>query len=100
MIQYRVVLSQEAQDEIESLRRYISEAANPGTANGYIDRVLAHTGKLTNFPHRGSPRDDLRPGTRTISFKRRMTIAYTVDEQDVVVLGFAYGGRNLDDLLS
>lgn len=45
-------------------------------------------------------RDDLRPGLRTISWRRRVTIALVVEEAVVVIVGIFYGGRDFESLLS
>ena len=39
-------------------------------------------------------RDDIRPGLRTISYRRRVIVAFTVDATDVTILGIFYGGRD------
>ena len=44
-------------------------------------------------------RDDLRPGLRTTAWRRRVTIAYVVEEAVVVVVGVYYGGRDFETLL-
>jgi toxin ParE1/3/4 len=54
---------------------------------------------LSEFPKRGTPRDDLRPGLRTIAWRRRVTIAFVVEDADVVVIGLFYGGRDFESLL-
>ncbi len=75
-------------------------AANRHLATGFTDGILDHISQLSEFPNRGTPRDDLRPGLRTIAWRRRVTIAYIVEEHDVVVIGVFYGGRDFEALLS
>jgi hypothetical protein len=36
---------------------------------------------------------------RTISWRRRVTLAFMVEEHDVVVIGAFYGGRDVESLL-
>lgn len=48
---------------------------------------------------RGTRRDDIRPGLRTIGFERRVVIAFHVSARRVEILRFFYGGRNWTDLL-
>jgi toxin ParE1/3/4 len=55
---------------------------------------------LTAFPHRGRTRDDLRPGLRTIGFRRRVVIAFAVFEDAVTVVGIFYGGRDYEAILT
>jgi toxin ParE1/3/4 len=49
-------------------------------------------------PQSGEPVDDLRPGLRTVGFRRRATILFEVDQsrQRVVIHGVYYGGRNVE----
>ena len=54
------------------------------------------------FPHRGTLRDDLRPGLRITHFRKRVAIAITVDDADqtVTVLGIFAGGQDYEAVLS
>lgn len=56
------------------------------------------------FPRSGRARDDLRPGLRTMTHKKRTLIAYEVDESSgelvVNVLGVFHGGQNWEAALS
>lgn len=47
----------------------------------------------------GSPRDDVRLGLRTLAYRRRVTIAFMVEEAAVVVIGFYYGGQDFETIL-
>jgi len=51
---------------------------------------------MTPFPQRGTARDDIRSGLRTVGFERRVTIAFTVKGEDIVILRILYAGRSLD----
>ena len=39
-------------------------------------------------------RDDLRPGLRITGFRRRVTVAFSVDEDRVMILRLFYGGQD------
>ena len=78
----------------------------PGFAAGCTFRHGAAPGRLraarrglAEFPRRGSPRDDVREGMRTIPFRRRATITYSVVGEDVIVDGVFYGGQDFSALL-
>ncbi|WP_306121016.1 hypothetical protein [Roseitalea sp. MMSF_3504] len=43
------------------------------------------------------PRDDLLPGLRIVGFERRITIAFTIDDDTVTFLRFFYGGQDWED---
>lgn len=97
-ISYRIVVTPEARDKLGDLHSYIA-AADTETASRFTDGIIDHIATLSEFPKRGTPRDDLRPGLRTISWRRRVTIAFVVEERDVVVIGVFYAGRDLESLL-
>jgi toxin ParE1/3/4 len=52
------------------------------------------------FPERGTRRDDLRPGLRTATVRRRVTIAYHITDKQVVIDRILYGGRYLPALFA
>jgi len=63
---------------------------------------VAHCEGLAVFPHRGTMREDLRPGLRTTVYKKRVVIAIVVDDvaQRVDVLGIFAGGQDYEAVLS
>ena len=42
--------------------------------------------KLAMFPNRGTPRDELHPGMRSVTFERRYLVFYQVDGRRVEVV--------------
>jgi toxin ParE1/3/4 len=95
----RIVFTPEARDELNRLYAYIAMAADTDIASRFVDGIIDHIATLKEFPKRGTPRDDLRPGLRTLTWRRRVTIAFMVEERDVVVIGIFYGGRDFESLL-
>ena len=91
----KVIVSPRAKAHLEALEDYIAEAASQRTAANYIDEILQYCASLDTFPHRGTRRDDIRPGIRIIGFRRRVTIAFEVTDS-VNILGVFYGGRNVE----
>jgi plasmid stabilization system protein ParE len=96
---YRIVFTPEARDQLDHLHSYISATADVKTASKFTDGIIHHIAGLTEFPERGTPRDDLRPGLRTLAWRRRVTIAFVVEEAEVVIIGVFYGGRDFESLL-
>lgn len=94
-----VIFSPSARDQLDAIFDYIAEAASPAIAQRFTDAIVDHVGKLSDYPRRGTPRDDLVPGLRTISFRRRVTIAFGVDEDLVLVVGIYYGGQDYEAIL-
>lgn len=99
-MKYAIVLTPEARDHLDAIYDYIAAAASPDVAQRFTDGILDHIDKLTDYPRRGTMRDDLRPGLRTIAWRRRVTIAFAVHETSVVVVGIFYGGRDFETLLN
>lgn len=77
-----------------ALYDWIAERASPDTALGYIDRLESYIRGFDYASERGTLRNDIREGLRTVGFERRVTIAFNVTAQEVIVLGLFYGGQN------
>lgn len=78
------------------LLAHIALAAAPEIAVRYVDAVVAQCDSLATFPERGARRDDLWPGLRVVGFRRRVSIAFVVENDTVTIHGIFYGGQNLD----
>ena len=90
----RVVWRQTATDDLYRLYDWIADRADPETAFAYTSAIEAHAAELAVFPERGTPRDDIAPGVRTLNFRGRTVIAYRVDEA-VEVLRIFHAGQEL-----
>ena len=97
---YEVALTPDAEDQLNEIEEFIAYEASPAIAARYVEAILGRCESLAEFPRRGTLRDDLRPGIRTLSFRRRVTIAYVVEEVRVVVVGIFYAGRDMARLTS
>lgn len=75
---------------------YIAGDSGRQAAARYIDRIEAACVALERFPMRGTRRDNIRPGLRTIGFERRATIVFQVLARDVLIVRILYGGRDLE----
>lgn len=96
MKRFSVRFSDDASDQIRELRKYIAAEAGSDIAKRFVDGIITQCGKLETFPLRGTPRDDLRPGIRTITCRRRTVIAYLVEGEIVLIIGLFYGGRDYE----
>jgi toxin ParE1/3/4 len=92
----RVLFTASAERQLDSLHRYIADRAREGTADGYISRIVTFCQGLSTFPLRGTARDDLLPGLRTVGFERRATIAFMVTTDAVLIEGVFYGGQDFE----
>ena len=98
MRSYAVVFAPEAEDQLAELYRYIAAKASPETAARYTDAIMACCEGLGDFPHRGTRREDVRPGLRVTNHKGRTVIAFDVDDaaMRVSILGVFYGGQDYE----
>jgi toxin ParE1/3/4 len=98
---YAVVFTPEAEDKLVELYEYIAEHGSPTVAQRYTDAIVVYCEGLASFPHRGTPRDDVRPGLRITNYRRRAVIAFEVDESmgRVSILGVFYGGQDYERVL-
>ncbi len=92
----RVVFAESARADLDDIFAWIADHAGLEVALAYASRIEHFCRKMTPFPQRGTARNDLRPGLRTVGFERRATIAFTVKGEDVIVLRILYAGRSLD----
>ena len=100
MIRRSIVFSPEAETDLVVLYDWIAERASPDIALEYIDRLESYIHGLEYASERGTLRSDIREGLRTVGFERRITIAFNVFAQEVIVLGLFYGGQNWQEALS
>lgn len=91
---YNVVFTPEAESQLVELFHYIAAAASAEIAARYTDSIVTYCESLRTFPERGAKRDDIRPGLRTVAYKRRVMIAFAVDAAEVNIIGIFYGGQD------
>lgn len=94
-----VVFAPEARDDIVELYDFIAAQSNSERARGFTQRIVAYCQGFGTFPEHGTRRDDLRPGLRIIGYRRRVTIAFHVSAERVVIDRILYAGRNVEATL-
>jgi toxin ParE1/3/4 len=92
--QRTVVFAPEAQRDLLAIGDWIAERAGVEIALAYVERLEDYCMGFERHGERGHRRDDIRPGLRITGFQRRVTIAFTVSEAEVTILGLYYGGRS------
>ncbi len=99
---YSVIFSLEAVDQLMALYNHIADAASPDIANCHIEGIIAYCENLHSFPIRGVLREDVRPGLRITNYKKRTVIAFEVDKKagQVSILGLFYGGQDYETMLN
>ncbi|MGK9263045.1 type II toxin-antitoxin system RelE/ParE family toxin [Sinorhizobium meliloti] len=94
MRHYTVRLSPEAQTELVHIYGYVVErSGSTDTADRYIERISGFLSSFDVFPERGTIRDEMRPGLRIIGFEGSTSVAFVVEDADVVILRVLAGGR-------
>lgn len=98
-MQYKVVFTPEAQEQLAALYRYIAAAASPSIAERYTGAIVTYCESLQAYPKRGTCRDDVFPGLRITNYKKRAVIAFAVDADTVSIIGVYYGGQDYETAL-
>ena len=98
---YTVQITPEAQAQLCKLEVDIARAGSPLTAARYVNAILDYCESLRTTPKRGTRRDDLRPGLRTVGYRRRATILFEVSDATatVSIIGIVYGGQDYETML-
>ncbi len=96
---YTVVFTPEAEEELAELYRFIAGSSSPDIAARYTDGIVTYCEELETLPHRGTRRDDIRPGLRILGYRRRVAIAFTVEGGMVSIIGVFYGGQDYESAL-
>lgn len=96
---YTVVFTPEAEAQLVELNAYIAAEASAEIAARFIDGIVTYCESLSTFPARGNRRDDIRPGLRVTSYRKRVAIAFHVDEDRVNIIGVFYGGQDYEATL-
>ncbi|MCJ9668966.1 MULTISPECIES: type II toxin-antitoxin system RelE/ParE family toxin [unclassified Neorhizobium] len=93
MKRYYVRLTEEAEADVAWIYRFVRrKSASTAVARNYIGRIRTLLKEFEVFPERGSIRD-IRDGMRVVGFGRRVSIAFIVESDDVVVLRVLYAGQ-------
>jgi toxin ParE1/3/4 len=93
-VAYKVVLRSGAVADLKSIFTWVAEEADLTTALAYDRRIREACRKLADFPGRGTPRDLLIPGLRSVAFERRATIYYLIGEKSVRIVRILSAGQD------
>lgn len=94
MIRRQVVYAPAARSDLLRLLNWLAEVASPELAIGYVEQIEDFADRLAFASERGTRREDIRPGLRIVSYRRRVLLAFEVAEYTVTVLRIFYGGQN------
>ena len=95
---YEVMFDRAAAAELTEIFNHLEDRAGTAIATNFVNKLYDFCRRLEHTPERGTKRDELRPGLRTIGFRRRATILFEIDHRQrrVVIVGIYYGGRNYE----
>ncbi len=95
---YEVVFDRAATADLSAIFDYIEDRAGSTIATNFVNRLYAFCCRLEHTPERGTKRDEVRAGLRSIGYRRRATILFEVDHRRrrVIIVGVYYGGRNYE----
>ena len=99
MNQRKVEFSEDARTDLVALYDWLSNAAGAKTALSYVERLETYCKGFDLASERGHARDDIRQGLRIVGFERRVTIAFMVEDNRVVILRLFYGGQNWTEII-
>jgi plasmid stabilization system protein ParE len=101
MKNYVVVFTPRVERQLVDLYADIADRGGQARAESFIGGIVADCLSLSTFPERGRKRDDIRPNLRVKGYKRRVSIAFSVDAgtRTVAIHGAFYGGQDFETLL-
>jgi toxin ParE1/3/4 len=97
---FRVAFTRRAQADLLGLFDYLADRFGVANAERFVEQIEKACCSLGTMPNRGTEHSKLRPGLRTIGFRRRVTIAFRVRDEQVTILRILYGGRSVEIALS
>jgi toxin ParE1/3/4 len=100
---YEVLLTEDAQRDIEDIHRFVAETDSPAQADRVLDRLVELAESLSVFPERGAFPRELEPlgmrDFRQVFFKPYRVIYRTCDRRVYIYL-IADGRRDMQPLLA
>lgn len=103
MKRFEVVLTQDAERDLDDLHSYIATYDSPENADRVLDRLLEITDDLSTNPERGSVPKELQSlGIQEYrqSFFKPYRVIYRIVDEQVVVYLIADGRRDMQSLLA
>lgn len=102
-MRYDVVLTRDAESDLEHIYRYIAEHDSKASADYVLERLLEVSDSLAAYPERGSIPKELRSlgmaEYRQVFFKP-YRLLYRVHTNQVVIYLIADGRRDMQSLLA
>lgn len=100
---FEVLLTEGAEQDLESIYDYISEYDGAAHANHVLDALMTVVESLSTFPERGTfPKELVNLGIKEYrqAFFKPYRVIYTIADAKVVIYVIADGRRNMLSLLT
>ena len=98
-MRHDVIWQPEARSDLYAISDWIAERAGIDTALAYAARIEAFVARLEHFPNRGTARVSMPKGVRTVTFERRVIVAYRVEGSLVRILSLIGTARDFRHVL-
>lgn len=93
-VRHDVIWQPEARSDLYAISDWVADQSDSETALGYVARIEAFVARLERFPNRGTARASMPKGMRTVTFERRIIVAYDVQESLVRILSLIGTARD------
>ena len=103
MKRYEVLLTEDAQKDIEGIHQFLADSDSPAAADRVLDRLVEVAESLTAFPERGAFPCELEVvGMRDFRqvFFKPYRVIYRIRDRSVFIYLIADGRRNMQPLLA
>jgi plasmid stabilization system protein ParE len=96
MKRYTVVFTPRAERQLDRLYSFIAGQSGTARAEHFVGALMADCLSLSTFPESGARRDDIRLNMRVKGFRRRVSIAFSIDAASapVAIHVCSTAGRN------
>lgn len=92
---YHIGYHEKAEAELDKLYEDIALQAGLEIAGDYVGGLIDFIESLTTFPQRGTVREGKIPGLRIIGYRRSVSVAFFVKQNNVTILGVFHRGQNI-----
>lgn len=94
MKRFKIRLSEAAELDLDNIYRFVRrQSQSVVTARAYVARLQMFLATFETFPERGTLYNEIRPGLRRVGFEGRISVAFIVEDDEVVVLRLLYAGQ-------
>ncbi len=96
MARYRLEYHDAAVIELDDIHAFVAAYAGDAVADRKISEIEAAVYRLADYPRISTPRDDMRPGLRTLMATEKAMICLLVNDETATVriIGFSYAGSD------